>query len=238
VNLISISKLTAVSTTLLILSACGPSLPDCGSDTVKSTLLSLVKEKIVGGKTGEWYVEPNIEIINTEQKTSNKIQCKAQINFKIPEAYKNSKTEQINLAYDIQINEVNKDQFSVTANLLPLASVITLNNLGFESYENYLFEKVGLEKFTDKFKDDFEVKLKNAAMLGATFQLIIIKESYGYPLIKQYLTDAGWNDDGSGQKNKNIQIFSKDNYTLNVPVEGNLLTGAFVKWDDVKIWDK
>jgi len=227
-----------IVTLFVILFGCGKTLPDCSSDTVKSTLLSLIKERVAGDKTSEWYVEPIIEIITTDQKSPNKVQCKAQINFKIPDAYKNPKTEKINLSYEVQINEVNKGEFSVMAVLLNLAPVSELNNLGFESYGNYLFEKVGLEKFTQKFKENFEEDLKKAEILGPFLQLKLTQETYGYLQIKQSLLDSGWKDDGSGTKNKNTQIFSKDIYTLNIPLEEIPLIGRVVKWDDVKIWDK
>lgn len=222
---------------LSVLMGCGQSLPDCSSEQVKTTLISIIKEKVVGNKIDDWYIEPKFEVVNTENKTSSKIQCKAQINFKIPDIYKNEKTSQLNISYDIQLNDMNKDQFSVTTQLVGIQSISALNDEGWNSYQDYLFKQANLEIFTSDYKDKFFENIKKmSAMGGSIFALSEISKVYAYSVVRQKLLDEGWKDDGVSSKNPNLFIFTKEKYILNVTFKGNILTGAVVDTDETHIY--
>jgi len=218
----------------ILISGCGSSLPDCSSAEVKETLLKIVKEKITGKEDGKLHIEPKFDIINTENKTSEKIQCTAQITFSIPSIYQVDSSKKISVSYVIAKNEVQSGAFSVTT-VANFKEIKDFNSEGWTANQNYLYKKVGLEFLSDAYMEKLKAKMEGnpLAALGA-FALI---DAYSYKKIHQKLLDDGWKFDGESTNDKLLAIYSKDKFTLNLKVTGNALTGMMVNTDDSSIWE-
>jgi hypothetical protein len=196
--------------------------------------LKIVKEKITGKEDGKLHIEPKFDIINTENKTSEKIQCTAQITFSIPSIYQVDSSKKISVSYVIAKNEVQSGAFSVTT-VANFKEIKDFNSEGWTANQNYLYKKVGLEFLSDAYMEKLKAKMEGnpLAALGA-FALI---DAYSYKKIHQKLLDDGWKFDGESTNDKLLAIYSKDKFTLNLKVTGNALTGMMVNTDDSSIWE-
>jgi hypothetical protein len=226
--------LTTLLGTLLV-SGCSGSLPDCSSSKAKDTLMNTIREKVTGKEDGKLYIEPKFEIITTDKKTSEKIQCTAQIIFSIPSIYQVESRKKVSVTYAIAKNEVQSGTFSVTT-FANFKEIEDFNSEGWTANQNYLYKKAGLEFLSDgyisKLKED--MKANPIAALGATFALM---DAYSFKKVHQKLLNDGWRFDGESNNDKMLAIYSKEKFTLNLKATGNPLTGLMVDTDDSSIWE-
>lgn len=195
------------------ISGCGSSLPDCGSSEAKDTLLRIVKEKVTGKEDGKLYIEPKFDIINTESKTAEKIQCTAQVTFSIPAIYQVDATKKISIAYSIAKNEAKSGTFSVTT-LANFNDVKDFNSDGWTANQNYLFKKAGVEYLSDSYNDEIAKKLEGNPLALLAMPALI--DAISYKKVNQKLIDAGWTLKGESKDNKMTFIYTKDKFILSI----------------------
>jgi len=219
--------------------SCGKNLPDCGSEEAKSTLLKIIKEKVTGKEDGKLFIEPKFDIINAENKTSEKIQCSAQITFSIPAIYQVDKTKKVSVNYSIAKNEAQGGSFSVIA-LTNFAEIKDFNSDGWVANQNYLFKKADVEYLSDAFNNDIEKKLQGNPL--AILALPALMDAKSFKKVNQKLLDAGWKFDGESKDDKMTAIYSKDKFTLSIKTVDNLGLammggqGPFV--EEANIWEQ
>jgi hypothetical protein len=237
-NTTLIKPLMVLSLSILLF-GCGQSLPDCASDEAKNSLVKMIKEKVITNNTGKWYLEPKFEVINTESKTPEKIQCTAQITFTILPEYQVSKAEKISATYSIQKNELEKNSFSVTA-LIDFVQIKNLNNEGWVAYQNYLFKKADIEYLSDESREQVSAQLTGNPL--AILALPAVMEKLSFIKVHQKLLDAGWKFDGESKDDKMTALYSKNKYILSIKTIDNAgltLMGFKGPWvDDVNIWEE
>jgi hypothetical protein len=221
-----------------LLSGCGQSLPDCASDEAKNTLIKIIKEKVITNSSGKWYIEPKFDVINTENKASEKIQCAAQLTFSILPEYQVNESKKITASYTIQKNDLEKNSFSVTA-MINFADIKDLNNKGWAAYESYLFKKADIDYLSDESREKLTSQLKNNPL--AILALPAVMDKLSFTKIHQKLLDAGWKFDGESKDDKMTALYSKEKYTLSIKTVNNagiaLMGSQGPLVDDVNIWE-
>lgn len=224
---------------ILFLHGCGQSLPDCASSEARDLLLKIIREKVTGSESGVLYIEPTFEIVNTIGRSNDKLECSAQIVFRIPAKYEVHVNKKIQVSYDIQKNELQKSSFSVSAKL-NFQEIEDLNNQGWTANQNYLFKKANLEFLSDSYNDEVTKKLEDNPL--AILALPALMESISFNKVNQKLIDAGWKFEGESKDDKSTVIYSKDNFTLSIKTVNNLalmlygLTGPMI--EDANIWER
>ena len=231
--------LISIATLSFLIIGCGKNLPDCGSEEAKGTLLRIIKEKVTGKEDGKLYIEPKFDIINTENKTSEKIQCSAQVTFKIPAIYQVDKTKKLSINYSIAKNEAQSGSFSVTT-LANFAEIKDFNSDGWTANQNYLFKKADVQYLSDAYNNDIEKKLQGNPL--AILAMPALMDAISFKKVNQKLLDAGWKFDGESKDDKMTAIYSKDKFILSIKTSDNLGLalmggqGPFV--EDANIWEE
>lgn len=218
----------------LAITGCAQSIPDCSSVEVKNLLVKILKEKVTGDENGKWYIEPNFDVINTVNKLENGYQCHAQVTFKIPTGWGSDSVDKESIEYKIQINEANKDSFSVSA-LANFPAIKEFNNKGWEANQNMLFSKAGLDSLSPKHFDEIATASKSNPGI-APLGVMSLMQELNYNNFNQKLIDLGWKNEGNGEKNKNVVIYTKGKFVLNITIE-NTMMGQMVDPESSAIWE-
>jgi hypothetical protein len=233
------TKLFSLVIISVVLAGCGRGLPECGSTEAKNTLIKIIKEQVTDSEDGQLYIEPKFDIINTESKSAEKIECSAQIVFSIPKIYQIDSIKKVSLTYSIAKNEAQGDSFSVKARA-NFNEIKEFNSEGWVANQNYLFKKANLEFLSDAYNDDIIKKLQ-----GNPFALLAMPaliDSISFKKVHQKLLDDGWKFEGESKDDKLTGIYTKDKFTLAIKVTNNLslalfgLQGPIV--EDANIWEK
>jgi len=217
-------KITSVSILILLLSGCSSSLPDCGSSEAKDTLIKIIKEKVTGKTDGKLYIEPKFDIINTENKSSEKIQCSAQVTFSIPAMYQVDTTKKISITYSIAKNEAQSGTFSVTT-LANFNEIKDFNSDGWTANQNYLFKKAGVEYLSDSYNDEIAKKLSGNPLALLAMPAMI--DAISYKKVNQKLIDSGWTLKGESSDDKMTFIYTKDKFILAITTANDLSLAMF-----------
>ena len=236
-----------------LISGCSTFLPSCGSTEVKDSLLGSIKEKVTGEADGKLYIDSRFDTIITENKTSEKIQCLAQMSFSIPAAYQVEATKKISFNYSIVKNRAHSEAFSIIT-FVNFADIKKFNFDGYSANQNYLFKKAEIEYLSNFYNNDIAKKLDSNPL--ALFAMPALIDVVSYKKVNQKLSDAGWKFEGERKELSDAGwifysepkdgimtfIYTKNKFTLSlktiVNIGPTMLGAQGLIIEDADIWEK
>ena len=122
---------------------------ECNDEDYKELVLKIIKDEVLEQsniKEGKFVVLPEFDILTLESQNEIKTVCDARIIYSYPKEIDNKSQYKLNVKYEIQKNELVKNQNVVTVLYADLGKLISFNEGYNSKKEDFLFEKLQIKK--------------------------------------------------------------------------------------------
>jgi hypothetical protein len=122
---------------------------ECNDDDYKKLVLKIIKDEILEQsniKESKFVIQPEFDILTLESQNELKTVCNARIIYSYPKEIDNKSQYKLNIKYEIQKNELIKNQNVVTVLYADLGRLISFNEGYNSKKEDFLFEKLQIKR--------------------------------------------------------------------------------------------
>ena len=180
---------------------------ECNDDDYKKLVLKIIKDEILEQSNineTKFVIQPEFDILTIESQDELRTVCDARILYSYPKEIDNKSQYKLSIKFQIQKNELVKNQNVITVLYADLGKLISFNEGYNSKKEDYLFEKL-------------QVKRVKPNETNGTI------ENINFNVMKQSLLLNDWNEDSTftnckyekdGESTRCSYRFIKKNYEL------------------------
>lgn len=157
---------------------------ECNDDDYKQLVIKIIKDAILEQsniKESKFVIQPEFDILTIESQDELKTVCDARIVYSYPKEIDNNSQYKLSIKFQIQKNELVKNQNVITVLYADLGKLISFNEGYNSKKEDYLFEKLQVKR------------VKPNEVIGTV-------ENINFNLMKQSLLLNDWNFDEQSNK--------------------------------------
>jgi len=157
---------------------------ECNDDDFKQLVLKIIKDEILEQsniKESKFVIQPEFDILTIESQDELKTVCDARIVYSYPKEIDNKSQYKLSIKFQIQKNELVKNQNVITVLYADFGKLISFNEGYNSKKEDFLFEKLQVKK------------VKPSESNG-------IVENINFNVMKQSLLLNDWNMDEQSTK--------------------------------------
>jgi hypothetical protein len=122
---------------------------ECNDEDYKELVLKIIKDEVLEQsniKESKFVVQPGFDILTIESQNEIKTVCDARIIYSYPKEIDNKSQYKLNIKYEIQKNELVKNQNVVKVLYADFGKLISFNEGYNSKKEDFLFEKLQIKR--------------------------------------------------------------------------------------------
>ena len=122
---------------------------ECNDDDYKQLVIKIIKDEVLEQsniKESKFVVHPEFDILTLESQNELKTVCDARIIYTYPKEIDNKSQYKLSIKYEIQKNELVKNQNVLTVLYVDLGKLISFNEGYNSKKEDFLFEKLQVKR--------------------------------------------------------------------------------------------
>ena len=122
---------------------------ECNDDDYKQLVTKIIKDEVLEQaniKENKFVIQPEFDILTVESQNELKTVCDARIIYSYPKEIDNKSQFKLSIKYEIQRNELVKNQNVITVLYADLGKLISFNEGYNSKKEDFLFEKLQVKR--------------------------------------------------------------------------------------------